>query len=51
MSNGNKGWNEQNKKHILKYISISVFIGGPQENQLVDGLPSLKELDMKNMKY
>ena len=26
---------------------INVFIGGPLENQLVEGQPSLKELNMK----
>ena len=38
----------------MLYIVINVFIGGPLENQLVEGQPSLKELNMKyeiNMKY
>ena len=30
----------------MLYIVINVFIGGPIENQLVEGQPSLKELDM-----
>ena len=32
---------------LLYYIVINVFIGGPLENQLVEGQPSLKELNMK----
>ena len=32
---------------FLYYIVINVFIGGPLENQLVEGQPSLKELNMK----
>ena len=36
----------------MLYIVINVFIGGPLENQPVEGQPSLKELDTKyNMKY
>ena len=35
----------------MLYIVINVFIGGPLENQLVEGQPSLKELNMKYMKY
>ena len=35
---------------FLYYIVINVFIGGPLENQLVEGQPSLKELNMKYMK-
>ena len=37
----------------MLYIVINVFIGGPLENQLVEGQPSLKELNMKkyNIKY
>ena len=31
----------------MLYIVINVFIGGPLENQLVEGQPSLKELNMK----
>ena len=31
----------------MLYIVIDVFIGGPLENQLVEGQPSLKELNMK----
>ena len=31
----------------MLYIVISVFIGGPLENQLVEGQPSLKESNMK----
>ena len=33
----------------MLYIVINVFIGGPLENQLVEGQPSLKELNMKYM--
>ena len=37
----------------MLYIVINAFIGGPLENQLVEGQPSLKELYMKYkyMKY
>ena len=35
----------------MLYIVINVFIGGPLENQLVEGQPSLKELKMKYEKY
>ena len=37
----------------MLYIVINVFIGGPLENQLVEGQPSLKELNIKyeNMRY
>ena len=31
----------------MLYIVINVFIGGPLENQLVEGQHSLKELNMK----
>ena len=31
----------------MLYIVINVFIGGPLGNQLVEGQPSLKELNMK----
>ena len=31
----------------MLYIVINIFIGGPLENQLVEGQPSLKELNMK----
>ena len=30
----------------MLYIVINVFIGGPLENQLVEGQPSLKELNI-----
>ena len=33
----------------MLYIVINVFIGGPLENQLVEGQPSLKELNMKHI--
>ena len=32
---------------FLNYIVINVFIGGILENQLVEGQPSVKELNMK----